>query len=210
MRFWSSLPTILKFPSVVVWPVLLKWSYIQEGLQVFFKHLSKCSWRLSYVFFTAFHPVTFVSVYDATLLSNMVFVFRCHQEVFDGPAPLKYTCIPCFLHIFFILSLRSFVYGTTTCVLMLELVLLLVCFFLLLLSFEWTGALILFFILLKDHLGYLYLVRTFFRCSCSSWKCCEVEHTALVLWNSVLITLYFAGMAWWLSHCRNWSVWLGF
>ena len=31
MKFWSSLPTVLKFSSVVVWPVVLKWSYIGEG-----------------------------------------------------------------------------------------------------------------------------------------------------------------------------------
>ena len=31
MRFWSSLPTLLKFSNVVVWPVLLKWSYIGDG-----------------------------------------------------------------------------------------------------------------------------------------------------------------------------------
>ena len=31
MRFWSSLPTTLKFSSVVVWHVVLKWSYIGEG-----------------------------------------------------------------------------------------------------------------------------------------------------------------------------------
>ena len=44
---------------------------------------------------------------------------------------LKYTCMPCFLHIFFILSLQPFVYGTTKqFLLMLELVLLLVGFFL--------------------------------------------------------------------------------
>ena len=93
---------------------------------------------------------------------------------------------------------------------MLELVPLLVCLLLLLLSFECIGALILFFILFKAHLGYLHLVRTFCRCYCSSCKCCWVKHTALALWNSVLITLYFADMAWWLSHFRYWSVWVGF
>ena len=63
--------------------------YWGRGLEVFLKPLSKCSCRLSYVFFITFHPVTFVSVYDATLLSHMVFVFGWHQEVFDGPAPFK-------------------------------------------------------------------------------------------------------------------------
>ena len=31
MRFWSSLPTMLKYSIVVVWPVVLKWSYIWDG-----------------------------------------------------------------------------------------------------------------------------------------------------------------------------------
>ena len=30
-----------------------------------------------------------VSVYDATLLGYVIFVFGCHQEVFDGPAPFE-------------------------------------------------------------------------------------------------------------------------
>ena len=30
-RFWSSLPTVLKFSMVTWWPVVLTWSYIGEG-----------------------------------------------------------------------------------------------------------------------------------------------------------------------------------
>ena len=81
---------------------------------------------------------------------------------------------------------------------------------LLLLSVGWFGALILFFILFKADVGYLHLARTFWRCSCSSCKCCVVKHTALALWKSVLITLYLAEMAWWLSCCKYLSVWVGF
>ena len=47
--------------SVVVWSVVLKWSYIGKGCIVFFKPLSKCSWRLAYVFLIAFHSVTLVN-----------------------------------------------------------------------------------------------------------------------------------------------------
>ena len=32
----------------------------------------------------------------------------------------------------------------------------------------------------------------------------------LALWVRVLITLNFAERWWWLSHCRYWSVWVGF
>ena len=88
MRFWYSLPTILKFSSVVVWPLVLKWSYIGEGSFRCSLNLSpKCSWRLSYVIFIMFHPVTIVSVYNATFLCYMIFVFWCYWEVFDGPTP---------------------------------------------------------------------------------------------------------------------------
>ena len=63
--------------------------YWGGGLQVFSKPLSKCFWRLSYIFFITFHPITPVSVYDAILFGYVVFVFGCHQEVFDGPAPFE-------------------------------------------------------------------------------------------------------------------------
>ena len=86
--------------------------------------------------------------------------------------------------------------------------LLLVYFLQLLLLLDVIGALIIF-ILFKPHSGYLHLVQTFWRSSSSSCNCCWLEHTALVLWYSVLITLYFADMAQWLSHCKYWSVRVG-
>ena len=82
-------------------------------------------------------------------------------------------------------------------------------FLLLLFLFDVIGALVFFFILYKAHSQYLHLVRTFWRCS-SSCNCCWLEHTAYALQYSVLITLYFADMAWWPSHCKYWSVWVGF
>ena len=78
-----------------------------------------------------------------------------------------------------------------------------------LLLLDWGEALI-YFILFKAHLGYLHVVRTFCRCFCSSSSCCLVEHTSLALWNNVLMALYLADMAWWLSHCKYWLVWIGF
>ena len=35
-------------------------------------------------------------------------------------------------------------------------------------------------------------------------------HTVLALWERVLITLNLTERLWWLSHCRYWSVWVGF
>ena len=40
MRFWSSLPTILKFSVVTLWPDMLEWSYIEEGAIWFSLNLS--------------------------------------------------------------------------------------------------------------------------------------------------------------------------
>ena len=31
LRFWFSLPTILKFSTLMLWPVVLKWSNMEEG-----------------------------------------------------------------------------------------------------------------------------------------------------------------------------------
>ena len=35
-------------------------------------------------------------------------------------------------------------------------------------------------------------------------------HTVEALWERVWITLNFAERWWWLSHCKYWSVWVGF
>ena len=196
MRVGSPLPTILKFSSVVLWPVMLEWSNIGDGAFRCSLNLSPNVLEDSYIFFITFHPITSVSVYDATLLDYVVFIFGCHQEVFDGPALwsiLEYHIS----YIFFYTLTEAFhVRNHYVVFLMLEMLLILVSFFLLLLlSFGIMGALIFFFILFKAHSGYLLLVRTFCRCSCSSCKCCRLEQTALALWYSVLITLSFADMA---------------
>ena len=56
--FCSSLPTMLKFSSEVVWPVVLLWSCM-GGLQMFFVPLSKCSWCFSNILLITFQPITF-------------------------------------------------------------------------------------------------------------------------------------------------------
>ena len=62
----------------------------------------------------------------------------------------------------------------------------------------------------KAHLGYLHCVRASSRCFNSSFSSGELEQTALALCVRVLITLYLQARLWWLSHCRYWSVWVGF
>ena len=60
------------------------------------------------------------------------------------------------------------------------------------------------------HLGYLQWLSAFLRWSNSLWRSSGLLHTVLALWVRVLITLYLADKWRWLSHCRYWSMWVGF
>ena len=88
-RFCSSLPTMLKLSSVVVWPVVLLWSWIGEGSFRCSLNLSKCSSSLSCVLLITFQPVTFESIYFATLFCYVVFIFWCHPFIFYGFSTLE-------------------------------------------------------------------------------------------------------------------------
>ena len=171
----------------------------ERAFQVFFKPLSKCSWRLSYVFFITFYSVTFESVYDATLLGFMIFVLGYHQEDFDGFTPFE-------IHLYTMFPANSFYAFTQTFCVGYHYIVSFVdgvgigtaaFWFLVAItaSFGWLGALILFFIQFKAHHGYLYLVRTFCRCSCSSCNCCVVEHTAVAPWNwsHCILQIWYGG-----------------
>ena len=59
-------------------------------------------------------------------------------------------------------------------------------------------------------LGIFAWVRAFLGCSFSCLSNSGLLHTVLALWERVLITLNLAERLWWLSHCRYWSVWVGF
>ena len=62
----------------------------------------------------------------------------------------------------------------------------------------------------KAHLGYLHLVRAFLRWSLSCWSNSGLLHIVLALCERVWITLNLAERWWWLSHCKCWSVCVGF
>ena len=62
----------------------------------------------------------------------------------------------------------------------------------------------------KTHLGYLHLVRAFLRWSFSCWSSSGLLDTMEALWERVWIALNLAERWWWLSHCKYWSVWVGF
>ena len=124
--------------------------------------------------------------------------------------PLKWVWMPYLPQIFLILSQRPCVYGMTMWHL-----------FLTSLVAGWApvvppsvGCLMdllsLFSTLSKAHLGYLHLVRAFLRWFFSCWSSSGLLHTVEALWERVWITLNLAEMWWWLSHCKYWSVWVGF
>ena len=131
--------------------------------------------------------------------------FGAIRRLFMVCPPLKCTCTPNLLHVFFILSLRPWWYGTT----MYRLLWLLfwpVCVLLVLLV---LGFWLFILALLMAQVGYLHLVRALKRCSssfCNSWG----EQVVFALWNRVPATLYFDGMVWWLSYWRYKSVWVFF
>ena len=67
------------------------------GLLMYLEPLSKCSGRLSYIFFITLHSVTFISVDDPTFLHYRILVLWSHQEVFDGNASFKVDLYPIFV-----------------------------------------------------------------------------------------------------------------
>ena len=120
--------------------------------------------------------------------------------------PLKCTCIPYLLHVFWTVSLRPWWYGTT----LYRLVLLgpfslfiLLCF--VLLEF-WLFSITLF----MAQMGYLHFLSALNRCCSSSCNSVVSEHMVFALWYRVPATLYLDGILWWLSHCRYRSVWVCF
>ena len=75
LRFWSSLPTMLKFSTLMLWSVVIKWSNMGEGaFWCFFEPLTKGSWGLSYIFLITLQPSIFVTIDDPTLLLHRIFI----------------------------------------------------------------------------------------------------------------------------------------
>ena len=65
---------------------------------------------------------------------------------------------------------------------------------------------VLFSVLFSGHLWYFYMLSASWRCCISFLGSSDVKQIALALCASVLMTLYFAVMWWWLTHCRYLSV----
>ena len=159
--------------------------------------LSKCSRCFSSVPLITFKPVTFEPVNYATLFCYVVFIFWCHQFIFQGLFTLKMYCMPYLLQMFLKLSLRPLLYGTVMTLLLMVLVLVPLLLFLAVLEVLFFN-----FILLMAHAGYLQADKTLFTCVCSSSSWSWLVQISLALCNSELITSYLLDMAWWLSHCK--------
>ena len=85
LRFWSSLPTILKLSMVTlvttVVTMVIDWG---ACLLMFSEPLSKCSWGFTYVFLITVNPAMPISTDDHTLLEDWILILWGHQEDFDG------------------------------------------------------------------------------------------------------------------------------
>ena len=165
-----------------------------------FKPFTKGSGWFTYILIITLHPITLVSVNDATFLSDEISVFWCHQEVFDGFASFEEYLNAILLTSVFNTFTQAFnIWNSYVCSSFMGLVLPLSPLFLLL---DCLCTMVFFCALFKAHFGYLHAVRACLMWSCSFSRCSLVEQTSFALWNKVLMTLYFAAMAWWLSHWR--------
>ena len=98
VRFWSSLPTIVKLLMLMLWPVVLQWSNIGEGaFWCSLKPFCKISSRFSIVFFLTPMFTALVSVYDSTFVCDKIFVLGSHEEAFDGLSSFKVKLYPKFV-----------------------------------------------------------------------------------------------------------------
>ena len=118
---------------------------------------------------------------------------------------IKCTWMPYFLPMFLEPSLSLLLHGTVMEILLMLLFLLVWVLFLL--DF---GVLFFNFILFMAYEGYLHAVNalSMYVNSSSNWSWLEQMFFALCI--NELITLYLLAMAWWLSHCKYWLVWVGF
>ena len=154
---------------------------------MFLEPLSKCSRCFSNVLLITFQPVTFKPVNYATLFCYVVFIFWCHQFIFQGLSTLKMYLYAISLANIFKLSLSPLLHGTVMKLLLMVLVLLP---WLLCLAF--LGVLFFKFILLMAHAGYLPSDKTLFMwvCSSSSWSWLEQQRTKIKInWPSGLFHL---------------------
>ena len=113
VRFWSSLPTIVKLLMLMLWPEMLQWSNIGKGPSDFFEPFCKISSRFTKVFFFTPMLTAFKSVYDSTFICYRILVLGSHEEVSYCLTSFEEHLNPKLLHDLLILSLSPWLYGTT-------------------------------------------------------------------------------------------------
>ena len=158
---------------------------------------------------TALEPV-----YGPTLVNHGIFVLGETSRFLMVLLPLNWVCIPYLPQIFLMFLPRPWVYGINIWPLVLTPMVtgwVPAVPWLLAPSLTSLDDLVsLFSTLFKAHLGYLQLVSAFLGHSISFWKHSGLLQTVLALWEKLLMTLYLAARWWWLSHCKYWSLCVGF
>ena len=209
VRFWSSLPIMVRLLRSTLWPEMLQWSWMGEG--DFW-----CSLNLSAKFladspiYSSSHPSSLhLNLYMAPLLLVIGSLsLGAMSRSFMVWPPLKCTCTPYFDQCFWTsqLALVDMVppcicfcwlisFGQFDCY----------CFCLVFLLEFWLFILA----LSMAQMGYMHSSRAWHRWS-SSFCSCGSEHIVLALWYRVPATLYLVDMVWCLFYCRYKSVWVGF
>ena len=98
VRFWSSLPTIVKIVDVdIVTCGVTVVKYRGRGLLMFLEPFCKVSGRFSNVSFITPMFTAFISIYDATLVCDRILVLRSHKEASDGLSSFKEHLNPKFV-----------------------------------------------------------------------------------------------------------------
>ena len=163
--------------------------YWGRGLQVrSLNLLPKVLEDCSNILFITLHPVTFVSVMTPLFFCIGSWSFGAIRRFLMVVSPLQYTCTPCLLQTF--LCSHSALCSMDYYVWILVVFDARVCFVSSILF--WVGFLVLIFILLRAHAGYLHFVSTLYRwssCCCTSWGFelydagCQSHYTWMVLYG---------------------------
>ena len=206
---WPSLLIILKFSTIVVWPVIF--CHVQKLMMMLLNVLCTSLqkfWLNPQYTSSSSCPPTLEPVYNVTLFSFCFSVLWKHQQILQS--------VPSFnMHLDIILATDGFCSFHTDLVNKVPLCDISFlfgwcCFCLGFFCFLFFYLLVCVILYQWAHFGYLYLERTSWRCFSSLSSSLEFEHTALALCVRVLITLYLQARLWWLSHWRYKSVWVGF
>ena len=105
MRFWSSLLTMLKLSMAILWPEMLKWSYIGEGAFWCSLNLSANVLADSPICSSSHSTQSHLYLYMTPLFFRIGSLsFGAIRFLMVIP-PLKCTCTPCFMHDLLMLSL---------------------------------------------------------------------------------------------------------